>query len=177
MGDFGLRKKQCKKCGKEYPETREFFGQTKNIRGGEVRIGFRGTCRKCMAEHTRNYDQANPDNVKSRIERRVNRQSSAEGIMPKDLPRIRRILQDKCRYCAVDLLGGGEVDHLTPIARGGSNKEHNLTLACAKCNMAKTTKSLEEWLQWRRERGLFIRTITVLGEAPDPVLRKALREP
>jgi len=41
--------KQCKDCGMVYPETREYFGQFKKNSGG---IGFRNSCRQCMAART-----------------------------------------------------------------------------------------------------------------------------
>lgn len=168
--------KRCNRCGCEYPETREFFGQFKNKRGGEVRIGFRGTCRICMSNHTKAYDAQNPDNVAARINRRRERSEDAGGSVPKDLPEVRRHLKDQCRYCSKDLEGRGHIDHLTPVARGGSNKSSNLTLCCEACNLAKTSKSFEEFLEWRRERKLPVRSIEVPGEMPDPVIRRELRQ-
>lgn len=39
----------------------------------------------------------------------------------------------RCRYCgSVD--GPFEIDHVVPIALGGSNRLHNLVLACQECN-------------------------------------------
>jgi transposase len=33
--------------------------------------------------------------------------------------------------------GGGEIDHMTSLERGGTNEFSNLTLACLECNRAK----------------------------------------
>lgn len=168
--------KNCNRCGKEYPETREFFGQFKNQRGGEVRIGFRGICRICMANHTKAYDAQNSANVAARISRRRERSEIAGGFLRRDLPEVRRFLKDKCRFCSKDLGGGGHIDHLTPVARGGSHEPSNLTICCKECNLAKTSKSLEEFLEWRRERKLPTRDIKVPGELPDPIARRELRQ-
>lgn len=37
-----------------------------------------------------------------------------------------------------------EVDHVIPIAEGGTNDEHNLVPACAQCNMGKGAKRLSQ---------------------------------
>ncbi len=41
---------------------------------------------------------------------------------------------DPCSYCGGP---GGEVDHIVPIAQGGSNDLSNLTAACRRCNALK----------------------------------------
>ena len=168
--------KLCHKCCNEYPETREFFGQYKNERGGIIKIGFRNTCRKCVAENTARYDKKNPESALRRSSNRQLREASTVGEMPKDLPSLRAFLGDACRYCSAPLNGMGEIDHLTPIARGGTNKENNLTLACSSCNKSKTSKTFDEYLNWRLERKLVFRQIKIPSEKPDPVLRKYLRE-
>jgi 5-methylcytosine-specific restriction endonuclease McrA len=38
---------------------------------------------------------------------------------------------------------------LTPISRGGTNNIENITLSCAKCNLSKGAKTVEEFLEWR----------------------------
>jgi 5-methylcytosine-specific restriction endonuclease McrA len=166
-------RKKCTKCGEEFPATREFFGQFKNKRDGVARIDFRNVCRPCMAAHTRAYDARNPENVAARISRR---QSRVQTSAPSDLVKLRVILGDLCRYCSSPLNGGGHVDHLTPVARGGTNSWSNLTLCCEACNLAKTSKTLEEFVHWRKERHLRTREILIAGERPDPITRAQLRE-
>ena len=53
--------------------------------------------------------------------------------------RIRRRLHktygDKCHWCAAPLtLNESTLDHVVPLARGGTNGHDNLRLACAACN-------------------------------------------
>lgn len=54
-----------------------------------------------------------------------------------------------CQYC---LKKGGllEVDHVTPISKGGSNRLSNLTTACRRCNRQKKDKTVKEFIAWRR---------------------------
>jgi hypothetical protein len=50
----------------------------------------------------------------------------------------------KCAYCGKDGVPL-EIEHITPRARGGSNRVSNLTLACHDCNQAKGTKTAAEF--------------------------------
>lgn len=163
-----MEQKACKDCGVVYPVTREFFGQYRNKRSdGSVKIAFRNSCRKCMAANTRRYDAENPDNVAARAERRKQAEINAEGSYTSDdIHKIRQMLGDRCRFCGCTLDGKGQIEHLTPLSRGGSNNPSNLTLSCLKCNYEKTKKTLEEYLAWRQERKLPIHQINYL-ETPD----------
>lgn len=49
-----------------------------------------------------------------------------------------------CSYCG-DTDGPFHLDHIHPWSLGGGHTEENLTVACAKCNLSKGAKTLEEW--------------------------------
>lgn len=49
-----------------------------------------------------------------------------------------------CLYCG-DTDGPFHIDHMTPLARGGSNRDENLCVACAPCNLRKAAKVGSEW--------------------------------
>lgn len=163
-----MEHKACKDCGIVYPVTREFFGQYKNKRSdGSIKIAFRNSCRKCMAANTKRYDQENPDNALERRNRRMLAEQNAGGnYTQSDINHLRQKLNDCCRFCGIPLNNGGQIEHLTPVARGGSNNPNNLTLSCYKCNYEKTSKTLDEYLEWRQERKLPIRKISFI-ETPD----------
>ena len=42
-----------------------------------------------------------------------------------------------CAYCGAE---AKHVDHIIPVAHGGTDDEENLTAACARCNLAKKEK-------------------------------------
>lgn len=52
----------------------------------------------------------------------------------------------KCAYCSKENIPL-QVEHIVPRAKGGSNRVSNLCLSCEKCNLAKGTKSIEEFLK------------------------------
>ena len=74
-------------------------------------------------------------------------------------PEVRRELyrrqQGRCVYCGgrqrMDLM---DVDHKTPLARGGSNDRRNLQLLCRTCNVRKGTKTDREFRQAHRDAGV-----------------------
>jgi hypothetical protein len=53
----------------------------------------------------------------------------------------------KCAYCGA--LGGPgielEVDHVTPLSKGGTHEMSNLVTACGDCNLSKHGKALKDW--------------------------------
>lgn len=65
-----------------------------------------------------------------------------------------------CSYCDCDTsIHGHAIDHVIPLAKGGTNELDNLTMSCKSCNSSKGARILgEEWtppnddfLRWQRE--------------------------
>lgn len=60
---------------------------------------------------------------------------------------IRELRESPCAYCgATDNI---HIDHVIPLARGGTHTPENLAPACGSCNSSKGTKPVDEWLQSR----------------------------
>ena len=65
------------------------------------------------------------------------------GISPKHSDTVRRAAKNRCGYCQLpqeitaSLL---DIEHILPKARGGTDAEENLWLACRDCNCHKSTK-------------------------------------
>ncbi len=68
----------------------------------------------------------------------------------------------KCTYCGKENIPL-QIEHIVPRAKGGSNRISNLCLACEKCNLAKGTKSIEDWLLKKPE---LLRKILAQTKAP-----------
>ena len=171
------KQKTCKDCGRTFPETRDYFGQFKNTRAnGQVVIGFRNSCRECMAANTAKHTANNPEIVKTKNKLRSERSAASGGAFTEtELSTVRKLLGNRCRFCDAPLEDGGHVEHLTPVSRGGSSFLGNITLSCAKCNLAKTNKTLSEFIAWRKERSLAVRDIKPSYENPDRPVGKAGR--
>ncbi|WP_420707700.1 HNH endonuclease [Streptomyces sp. ATexAB-D23] len=54
-----------------------------------------------------------------------------------------------CIYCDASFgpMVVAEVDHMTPLARGGVHESFNLAPACAECNRAKGDLDMSDWLR------------------------------
>lgn len=63
-------------------------------------------------------------------------------------PKIRTAVINRdgavCVYCG-DAKGPFHIDHVKPVAKGGTDALNNLCVACVKCNLSKGAKSLKEW--------------------------------
>lgn len=87
-----------------------------------------------------------PEDRKERARRRLHhgskkRQERLKAAGPKpraeEIARLRERQGDACVYCGTGLNGKGDVDHIRPLSRGGSNKMKNLQILCTPCNREK----------------------------------------
>lgn len=139
----------CKKCRRVLPATDANFGHTPNG-------ALRKTCRACMSAHVKAYDKANPHMAKRRSDLRRDREAAA-GVRDISFEEIQALMirvKCCCFYCGKLLISEYQVDHMVPIARGGTHAPDNWTLACPACNGAKHGKTVREFLVWRRERSM-----------------------
>ena len=120
---------------------------------------YKGTVeerRAAKREYAAHYRAANREKV---IEYQA-RWRAQEGVVNDfDVLDWRELLTEydnTCAYC-----GTGdvplEVEHKTPLSRGGDNSKANVVPACRRCNMRKGNKTLAEYMASRivlTERGL-----------------------
>ena len=88
------------------------------------------------------YDKRNPDVRRAVKARRRARERGAEGSYTKQ--DVQDVLNRQCWlcvYCRETLTLGYEVDHVEPLARGGTNHPSNLQALCRTCNRRKGAKS------------------------------------
>lgn len=94
------------------------------------------------------YKKAHPDAVRASANNRRAIMRSAPGRITKPLvATIRKEQSDTCVYCPAVLNGKGQLDHRTPLSRGGSNYRENLQLLCQPCNGSKGAQTHEEFLR------------------------------
>ena len=61
-----------------------------------------------------------------------------------DIEKMKSAQGGLCRWCRQPY-GRFHVDHVIPIARGGSSDPSNLVLSCSRCNQRRGSKLVEEW--------------------------------
>lgn len=58
-----------------------------------------------------------------------------------------------CRWCCIALSpDNSSIDHVIPLACGGTHTPDNLVAACRSCNSSKSDKLIEEW-NWTERQG------------------------
>lgn len=89
-------------------------------------------------EQNRDWRNRNPDAAKANHSNKRTRKVNAEGRhTAADIRRIRTEQNDRCASCHRKLNGKGHIDHIIPLARGGTNWPDNLQILCAPCNLTK----------------------------------------
>lgn len=98
---------------------------------------------------------ADPEN--RRIHRNARRKRENDGGQAADAADLRAILTaqgHRCAYCKADLKRKKRhLDHIMPLALGGSNDRTNLQYLCVPCNLAKGAKDPIDFAQ---SRGLLL---------------------
>ncbi len=108
-----------------------------------------------MNAYVRNWSEKNQESVRRRSSERQERVArwvpSSE-----DRQKLFREQSGLCALCGkpIENWQAGQVEHLTPAVRGGSNQYSNLALAHVSCNREKANKTLGEYIEWRRLVGL-----------------------
>jgi 5-methylcytosine-specific restriction endonuclease McrA len=109
-------------------------------------------CRKSVAA----YAERNPEVIRVIRHNRKARIRGAEGThSAADVAEIMKLQRKRCANpaCRAALQGGYHVDHIIPVARGGSNGRRNLQLLCQPCNQRKSAK---DPIAWAQENGLLL---------------------
>jgi 5-methylcytosine-specific restriction endonuclease McrA len=84
-----------------------------------------------------------PFRMQEAARKRRAQHSGGAGLTEDQWLQILEINDNRCAYCLVqstDL----EVDHVVPLAKGGTHEESNIVPACSECNTSKNDKLLLE---------------------------------
>lgn len=109
-------------------------------------------------ERARAWKDANPDRARelsrlARSRRRARIKGAGGDHTTDDLAAILKAQKGCCAYCRAKLSGKKHVDHIIPLARGGSNGRANLQYLCRPCNQSKSAK---DPIAFAQERGLLL---------------------
>lgn len=150
----------CSKCGAEKP-SKEFARSVSNPSGLTkvckpcARIQMRtkywpkfyAAHREQIIADTQRYAEQHPEYAAAKNAARRARMINARGsCSPTQLADRVRFYGNMCVYCGAD---AETIDHVIPLARGGSNWPANFRPACHSCNSSKTDKKIAEWIHFR----------------------------
>lgn len=93
-------------------------------------------------ERQRRWGRENPEKVLEANFRRRVRKANATKFLVTDVD-LKKIRSQKCAYCGTS--ENITIDHVVPLAKGGSHSIGNLAPACGICNSSKGAKFVTEW--------------------------------
>ncbi len=96
------------------------------------------------------YQASHPEQRRAIEANRRARKQAANGThTPEDIADLFRLQRGKCACCRASIKRGYHVDHIEPLARGGSNDRANLQLLCPTSNTRKSAKHPIDFMQSR----------------------------
>ena len=76
------------------------------------------------------------------------RRIADSGSLSKNVAEIKgKFQRGRCACCGVKLNGAHHIDHIIPIALGGTNTDDNIQLLCPSCNLRKSAKHPVDYMQ------------------------------
>lgn len=94
------------------------------------------------------WRENNRESVRVHNAHRLLRKKNAEGFYKKeDINRILVAQNFKCTACKKDISDAYHVDHIMPLALGGTNWPDNLQCLCPRCNCSKKDLHPDKWLE------------------------------
>jgi 5-methylcytosine-specific restriction endonuclease McrA len=105
--------------------------------------------REIQAKAHKKWRASNLQQERARVSHNRAKRKSVEGSYTnEDLQRIKLAQKNKCAICRVSLCRViPHIDHIIPIASGGSNYPSNIQFLCAACNLSKGCKDPIEFAQ------------------------------
>lgn len=94
------------------------------------------------------WDKANPEAKRIHAHTRRARKSMSGGTLSKGLlAKLFALQKGKCACCKEPLGSDAQLDHIIPIAMGGSNCDENIQLLHGLCNRQKSAKHPVDFMQ------------------------------
>lgn len=126
----------------------------KNNRDREIVVGKQWRLKNLAKERARSVNvvrewrKKNPEKYLALSRNYTARKIGAMGRhSANDIAEIMRLQNNKCAYCKDDIKKKNHVDHIIPLAGGGSNNRSNLQVLCPTCNCSKRAKDPIEFAQ------------------------------
>lgn len=147
----------CKKCkyekdlaarkadpAKSVEKTKRYYRRNpekvraKRIAYHHATYPFREDVRIAASERVKKWARDNPDRARANSRNGKARRRNIPGShTAEDVARIFKQQRGRCAHCRKKLPSKYEVDHIQPVAKGGTNDARNIQLSCGKCNREK----------------------------------------
>lgn len=129
--------KVCRHCGRAKAAAQFLAGKAKKPSSSC------STCRrKRAADHRKKYYASLPPDKRHELTHR----KRAKDYGVEHVAYSRTAIMERwgylCGYCGKFAT---HMDHITPLSKGGADKESNMMPACRDCNLTKGAKTLAEW--------------------------------
>lgn len=131
--------KVCRLCGRGRPASEFLAGKAK-----KPSSACAACRRKRQAQHVKNYYRRLPPDKRHTLTHRRRAESYGVAHEPYSRSAIFARWGHACCYCGSHAT---HLDHVTPLSKGGADREANIVPACAACNLSKGAKTLAEWSQ------------------------------
>lgn len=155
----------CIRCGKDFEKPRSSLKQLCSNQCKKNRPEFlngncaicsksikkkRLFCDKCLVQRRKDVglDQRvyfEDSRELNRKKRRVARERAAIGLHAYQRSLLLKAWKAQGKSCTYCFNKADTIDHIIPLARGGSNNEGNLAPACRQCNSSKNLYLISEW--------------------------------
>lgn len=154
----------CKVCHREY--SRKYYEEHKEQCLEVVKdYRFKNRAEVLQKQHewyerncesvkkkAKEWAENNPIKVTEYNRRKKARKRNQFGSFATWMIRYYRVVQqDTCFYCGMDISEEYQLEHMTPLSRGGLHCWTNTCLSCRDCNFRKHTKTLEEFVEESNE--------------------------
>ena len=98
--------------------------------------------------------KANPEKVRViQNTRRARKQNAGGQFSGRDIKQLFRLQKARCVACDKKLGKSYHIDHIIPLARGGSNDRLNIQLLCGPCNLSKQAR---DPIDFMRDKGFLL---------------------
>jgi len=134
-----------KKADEEYKRKRKQINRKHYIKNKEkisetYRLWYNDN--KCRVSYNRRkWKMENPTSVK------ISKKKRALVVIKDNSEIINNIKKTHCYWCGKALHNKYHLDHVVPIAKGGSHAAYNLVSACSVCNLSKGAKMPNDFLK------------------------------
>lgn len=145
------RRSICKKCHAEYQKAwRKSSGYVDEANQSRFREWY-GKNREAVIAKVGDWVKKNPGKYRTvqraSFHRRAARvRENGGSFTPGQIEALRRLQKNRCAACEKPLTEY-HIDHVMPVAKGGSNDISNIQLLCPKCNRQKSAKHPVEFMQ------------------------------